>query len=115
MLRRPLFSRAVLLGLTLLCAVPAAGQAQRPAPGQGGPLAKPGAQLAPEYLPDLVVTSVKVTMKCAANGRLTADLLATVKNQSPKGTADLSKVTWNILLEATWGTSAVSTTSRHRR
>lgn len=68
------------------------------------PPQKPPVPLAPppEFLPDLVVSAASVTMQCLPGG-LTATIVATVKNQSPKGTADLSKIPWQIILEADWG------------
>lgn len=94
----------VILGLSLLCMPPVTAQLRKQGPGQEGPLKAPTQPIGPpELLPDLVVASAVVTMKCQADGTRSATIVATVKNQSAKGTADLSKVPWQIIVEADWG------------
>lgn len=88
---------ALLLGVSLLCVPPASAQARKPQ----GPMMETPPVIPAEFLPDLVV-SAKATVKCTANGKVAATIIATVKNQSPKGTADMSKIPWQILVEADW-------------
>ena len=61
----------------------------------------------PEWKPDLVVASAKATAVCTAQGTVTAKIVAVVKNQSPKGTAYLSNIPMQIVVEVTkwWSTS----------
>lgn len=102
MMRRQVLVCAVLLGLSVLCVSPVSAQVKKPSPGQEGPV-KPTQPVVPAgWLPDLVVTSVKVAATCEANGTVTATINAIVKNQSQKGTADLSKIPWQIVLAADW-------------
>jgi hypothetical protein len=93
---------ATLLGLGFLCAAPAGAQLGKP-PGGGFQGTQP--VVPKEFIPDLVISSVKATATCTDHGTVTAKIVATVKNQSPKGTADLSKVPWNIVVEVTSWTS----------
>lgn len=66
----------------------------------------PGAVIA--QLPDLVVLSATVTPKCHDDGTWLAEITATVRNQSQYGTADLSKMGFSIILDASWGFTAGS-------
>lgn len=88
---------ALLLGVSLLCVPPVFAQARKPQ----GPMMETQPVIPPDFLPDLVV-SAKATVKCTTNGKVAATVIATVKNQSPKGTADMSKIPWQILVEAEW-------------
>lgn len=94
---------AVLFGFALAVVPPVAAESRKPSPGQEGPLVdtKKPIPISPEWLPDLVVSSATATAKCLPDS-VTAKIVATVKNQSPKGTAYLSKITWHIILEADW-------------
>lgn len=56
----------------------------------------------PAALPDMVITDMKTTTVCNANGTTTANVKVTVANLSPRATADLSKVTWQIIVDASW-------------
>lgn len=67
--------------------------------GQRGPSQPGQPRIA---LPDLTITSAKVTAKCG-NGTVTADIVATVKNGDFNGLADLSKIPFNIVMDANWG------------
>jgi hypothetical protein len=55
-----------------------------------------------EFIPDLTIASGSVAATCVAKKTVTALVTATVKNVSPKGVADLSKATWQILVEVAW-------------
>ncbi len=89
---------AMVLGLEVN-AVAQRQQPDRRSPGQLVPVEKNPGLMA--LLPDLVITSASVTPKCDG-GTWTANINATVKNQSSHGTADLSKVVWQIVLAADW-------------
>lgn len=89
---------AILMGLSLLCGSPVLAQSTV----QQVPQRQIESVLPPEWKPDLAITSVKITTVCTAQGTVTANIAATIKNQSAKGTADLSKVPWHIIAEAMW-------------
>ena len=89
---RPLFA-ALLLALGFASAQPAFAQSSTTPPS--GPI------MAVDALPDLVISSMKGSAVCTPQGTITATIEATVKNQG-KSTADLSKVTWQIILAADW-------------
>jgi hypothetical protein len=98
--------RAIVVGMGLACAWPAGGQTRKP--GQQGPVKAVQPTVPKEWLPDLVVTSAEASAMCTPQGTVTATVIATVKNQSPKGTADLSKVPFQIVLEVSkwWSTTS---------
>jgi len=98
MIRRHASVTAILIGLCLLGGSPVLAQST----GQQGPQRQVEPIIPPEWKPDLVVASAKVTTVCTAQGTVTANIVATIKNQSSKGTADLSKVPWHIIAEARW-------------
>jgi CARDB len=105
MVRRHASVSAILMGLCLLGASPVLAQStvQQVPQRQVEPI------IPPEWKPDLVVTSAKVTTVCTAQGTATAKIVATIKNQSPKGTADLSKAVWQIIVEVTsWWSTGVT-------
>lgn len=91
----------ILLGLGLACEAPAYGQSAQPPQG-GNVTTTPNIIIPPDLLPDLVVSSASVKATCVNKKTVTAEIVATVKNQSPKGTADLTKVAWQIILGAEW-------------
>lgn len=107
MTSRHVSTRIIVPALLVLIAVSAAAQARKPSPGQEGGLQPTQPVVPAEFLPDLVVASAKATATCTAKGSVTAKIEATVKNQSPKGPADLTKVPWQIVVEVTkwWSTS----------
>ena len=84
-----------------------AAESQKPGirePVQAVPVEK--TRLLGPALPDLVITSASVTPKCGGmGGTWTANIVATVKNNGQVA-ADLSKITWQIVLEADWGFTA---------
>lgn len=98
MVRRLASVSAILMGLCLLGGSPVLAQSTT---GQQGPQrqVEPIFPAAPK--PDLVVTSASTTAVCTAQGTVTVNIVATVKNQSPKGIADLSKIPWQIIVEVT--------------
>jgi len=53
-------------------------------------------------LPDLVISSMVVTPVCGGSGTWTANITATVKNQSRVSTADLSQIAWHQIMAADW-------------
>lgn len=88
-----------LVGIGLLCASPGLAQST----SQQVPQRQIESVIPPEYKPDLVIISAKATTVCTAQGTVTAKIIAVVKNQSAKGTADLSKVPMHIILKLwTW-------------
>ena len=101
MLRRRLSGHAVLIALLFATSTPsAAGQAAPP--GQRGPAKPaPGGPKIPR-LPDLTISSAKVTVTCG-NKTVTANIEATVKNGDTSGLADLSKIPFAIVMDASWG------------
>jgi len=52
--------------------------------------------------PDLVISSAVVTPICGGGGTWTANITATVKNQSQVATADLSQIPWHQIMAADW-------------
>ena len=95
---------SVLIGLCLLGGSPVLAQTT----DRTGPQTQIQPILPPEWKPDLVVTSATATTVCTAQGTVTANIVATIKNHSAKGTADLSKVPWHIIAEARWWSQASS-------
>lgn len=86
--------------------VPAA-PSSKPRPAPSIPERRlPGAERV--QLPDLVVHSATVIPKCHDDGTWRAEITATVRNQSQYGAADLSKMGFSILLDASWGFTAGS-------
>jgi hypothetical protein len=74
-----------------------------PAHAQSGTITTPPKIITPPAaLPDLVIADMKTTPVCNANGTTTANVKVTVANLSPRATADLSKVTWQIVVAASW-------------
>jgi hypothetical protein len=102
MTRRQVLVCAILLGLSVLCVPPVSAKVGKPSPSQEGPVMPTQPVIPTEWLPDLVVTSVTVAATCEASGTVKATINAIVKNQSPKGIADLSKIPWQIILAADW-------------
>jgi hypothetical protein len=87
----------ILIGLNLLYASPVSAQTVQQVPQTQAPIILPA-----EFRPDLVVTVAgNPKAVCTAQGTVTVNIVATVKNQSPKGTADLSKIPWHIIVEVT--------------
>src|SRR5262245_4258270 len=101
MLRRSLF-QALLFTTALVVAAPA--YSQTGSAGQRGPSTPGPPRIA---LPDLTITSVKATTACA-NGTVTATIVATVKNGAQNGLADLSKIPFAIVMDASWGSTVGS-------
>lgn len=103
MLRRRISGHAALIAVLLATStLSAAGQATPP--GQRGP-AKPSPGGPKILLPDLTITSAKVTLTCG-NKIVTANIEATVKNGDTNGVADLSKIPFAIVMDATWGSTS---------
>lgn len=98
MIRRHALISAILTGLCALCQTPASAQSTT----QQIPQRQIESVIPPEYKPDLMITSMNITTVCTAQGTVTANIAATIKNQSAKGTADLSKIPWHIIAEAMW-------------
>jgi len=91
---------AILMGLSLLCASPVSAQTT----DRTGPQTQIQPILPPEWHPDLVILSATATMVCTAQGTVKAKIVAVVKNQSPKGTADMSKIPMQIIVDLrAWG------------
>jgi CARDB protein len=100
---------AILIGLGLVPVSAASAQDRKPKPGQQGPVKATQPLVPAEWVPDLVITSAKATTVCTAKGTVTATIVATVKNQSPKGTVDVSKVPMQIIVEvAKWSSTGVT-------
>jgi hypothetical protein len=91
------FLRLLSLALCLAGAQPAFAQSSTTPPS--GPI------MAVDALPDLVISSMKGSAVCTPQGTITATIEATVKNQG-KSTADLSKVTWQIILAGYWAATS---------
>jgi len=91
---------AIALGLSFLGVSPGDAQLRKGSPGQEGGVQAIQPIIPP--MPDLVVASVKATVACAANGTVTATIIATAKNQSAKTTADLTKIPGKVLVEIEW-------------
>ena len=87
---------AMLFGLAPPMVAATAAESRKPSPGQEGPVILNKLAM----MPDLVVASASVTPVC--NGKTwTAKIVATVKNNGQVA-ADLSKITWQIILAADW-------------
>jgi len=102
-LRRRISGHAVLIALLFATSSPSAAEQATP-PGQRGP-AKPapgGPKI--QMLPDLTITSAKVTVTCG-NKTVTANIVATVKNGGASALADLSKIPFAIVMDASWGST----------
>lgn len=101
MLRRRISGHAVLIALLVAISTPSEGGQAAP-PGQRGPVkpAPGGPRLS--GLPDLTITSANVTVTCV-NKTVTANIEATVKNGGINGVADLSKIPFAIVMDASWG------------
>lgn len=56
----------------------------------------------PDLAPDLIIASGTVAMNCEPDGSRRADFNVTVKNQSSTATADMSGITWQIIVAADW-------------
>lgn len=87
------FPRLLSLALCLACAQPAFAQSSTTPPA--GPI------IPVDAFPDLVISAMKGSAVCTPQGTITATIEATVKNQG-KTTADLSKITWQIILSGDW-------------
>jgi hypothetical protein len=74
--------------------------AQAAPPGRNVSQVTPVARLA--ALPDLAVTLTKVSVTCVQGSYLKAVIFATFRNASSTGTADLSKVPWQVIIKADW-------------
>jgi hypothetical protein len=96
MLRRCTSVLTIVLELCLVCVSFAHAQDRRP--GQQGPVKAIQPGIPPDFMADLVITSAKATATCTPKGTVNVTIVATVKNESPKGAADLSKATWQIAL-----------------
>lgn len=96
---------ALTVGIGLTGVQPAASQARKPAPQ--GPVKAVQPSVPTDWLPDLVIVSAEATATCAPNGTVNATVVATVKNEGTKGTADLSKLPFHTVLEVSswWPTS----------
>jgi len=91
----------ILAALTLSASAPAQAQSAQP-PG-GGTIGTPGnIIIPPELLPDLAFGGTSFAAQCTANRTLRIDIHTIVKNKAAKATADLSKIPWQIAIEANW-------------
>jgi len=102
MTRRQVLVCSILLGLSVLYVSRVSAKVGKPSPGQEGPVMPTQPVIPTDWLPDLVITSVKVAATCEANGTVKATINVIVKNQGSKRTADLSKIPWQIILAADW-------------
>src|SRR5262245_6096347 len=84
---------AAAMALALACAQPAFGQSSTTPPG--GPLT-------PALMPDLVIVMAAVSVKCIDGKKVNAAITATMQNKGAVGTADFSKITWQIGVGAKW-------------
>ena len=100
MLRRRISGHAVLIALLVAISTSSEGGQATP-PGQRGPVKPvPGGPRIP-VLPDLTITSATVTTACVGKN-VTANIEATVKNGDKSGLADLSKIPFSIVMDATF-------------
>lgn len=102
---RRALAAAFILGVGVAGAWPAAAQTRKPAPNSPVKAVQP--TVPPEWLPDLVISSAEATAVCTAQGTVTATVVAKVKNQGQKGTADLSKTPFHVVVDVSewWSTS----------
>jgi CARDB len=111
MTRSVRFVGAIVLGLSFVCTAMAAEDQQpseKRAPEQASQKVAPvrpsrfwrGAP--PDLLPDLIITTATVTMKCKPGGFKEATMVATVKNAGSTATADLSAIPWQLIIAADW-------------
>ncbi|MEZ5832055.1 MAG: hypothetical protein R3D05_12830 [Dongiaceae bacterium] len=96
---------AVLLGFGLASQAPVSAQSTQP-PRNTNITNMPNIIIPPDLLPDLVISAASVKATCVDKKTVTADISATVKNMGPKATADLTKVTWQIVIGARWGSTS---------
>lgn len=94
-------SAALLIALTAGAGT-ARAQSAQPPQGGGNVGTNPGVVLPAAAYPDLIVQTVAASVQCVGGKSVTANIKATVKNQSKTGTADLTNVAWQIVLGATW-------------
>ena len=99
MLRIHAAANAILMGLSLLCASSVSAETT----DRTGPQTQIQPILPPEWLPDLVVASATATTVCTAQGTVKARITVVVKNQSAKGTADMSLIPMQTIVDIrTW-------------
>jgi hypothetical protein len=73
-----------------------------PAHSQSGTITNPPKIIVPAAaLPDMAITNMQTTPVCTPKGTTTANIKVTVTNIG-KATADLSKITWAIIVSADW-------------
>jgi hypothetical protein len=102
---RRALAAAIAVGVGVSCAAVSAAQTRKPV--TNAPVKAVQPTVPPEWLPDLVVVSADATAVCTAKGTVTATVVAKVRNQGSKGTADLSKTPFHIVVEVSewWSTS----------
>jgi hypothetical protein len=72
-----------------------------PAFAQNAPITNVPIIVIPDALPDLVVIAAQMNLACAADKKsLTATFAVKIQNKGPKVNADLSKITWHIIVDA---------------
>jgi hypothetical protein len=73
-----------------------------PQPPRSGPAVIIPNLVIPTELPDLVFGGTSYAASCTANRTLRIEIRPVIKNVSTIATADLSKITWQIVVEAKW-------------
>jgi hypothetical protein len=101
---RRTLAAVITIGVGVAGAWPAA-QTRKPA--TNAPVKAVQPTVPPEWLPDLVIFSAEATAVCTAQGTVTTTVVAKVKNQGQKGTADLSKTPFHIIVEVSnWASTS---------
>ena len=68
---------------------------------QNAPITNVPVIIIPAALPDLAVIAAQMNLACAADKKsLTATFAVTIQNKGPSVNADLSKITWHIIVDA---------------